>query len=171
MSEIKTSEIDRPMNAPGFMRPRQTVLDEPLEFGVTRHTPVTPEPAFQSEPDVMAAPETAVEPDQVDHPAVIEEGDQNEDLIYADMTAEEVLTQSSFEVQAEPAEFAADAATEAEPQPASRRKLTGFQRFILFLLVVFVMLTLATVFLYVTGRIELPDTVIVVIEKGLKLIQ
>jgi hypothetical protein len=170
MSEVKTSEIKRPLNAPGFMRPRQTVLDEPLEFGVERHTPVIPQPAFQAAPVELVTPVTDTEPEPSVELPVDAQDSQNEGLIFADMSAEEVLAQTSSGEQTQPAEFVAETTVE-ETQSKPNRKLSGFQRFILFLLVVFVMLTLATVFLYVTGRIELPDTVIVVIEKGLKLIQ
>ncbi len=171
MYETKTSEINKPLIAPGFMRPRQPVLDEPLEFGVDRPKSETLEIAEHTDPAAaFVIPNTVTTTEYVEEPPVMEEV-QEENLIYAEISAEQVLAQSSFTVQAEPAEFVAEAIQENDPEPANHRKMTGFQRFILFLLVVMVMLVLATVFLYVTGRIELPNSVIVVIEKGLKLIQ
>lgn len=171
MMETKTSEINRPMNAPGYMRPRQTVLDEPLDLRADRHKVQTPAEIPFEPVTTFVTPSPAAGTEFFEEPSDPEGGLRDEDLVYADMTAEEILGQSSLEVQAEPAEFAADAAPEEDSKPARHKKMTGFQRLILFLLVVFVLLVLATVFLYVTGRIVLPDSVIIVIEKGLKLIQ
>jgi hypothetical protein len=171
MSDPKTSEIDRPMNAPGYMRPRQTVLDEPLDFEARQHVFEIPELELYTEPETVSVKPTVVtEPETVEETPFYEEETQEENLIYADMTAEVILAQAGFTVQDEPAEFVEDPKSDEVSKPA-HKKMTGFQRFILFLLVLLVMLVLATVFLYVTDRIELPGSVIVVIEKGLKLIQ
>ena len=146
------------------MRPRRTVLDEPLDFDARQHVFETPEIAFNNEPEVFVTPAAVTSPEPVEEAPAEEPVAGDDNLIYAEMTAEEVLAQTSFSTQDEPAAFA------EVPKP-SHKKMSGFQRFILFLLVVLVLLVLATVYLYITGRITLPDMVIVVIEKGLKLIQ
>ena len=92
-------------------------------------------------------------------------------VYYAELAGLQNVAQQPAQFVAEPAGAAAAPAVENEPEPArKRRKLSVFQQLIVILIEIVVVMILATVYLYITGRIDLPPVVMETIEKGLSLI-
>ena len=162
----------RRMIAPQYMQPRKPVLDEPLEaaskqqnFAVPTRATVRREPVKPAVEQV-SAPTPAVEPTSgVDAPT-------SSTVYYAELASLQNVAQQPAQFVAEPAGASAAAAVESEPEPSARkrRKLSVFQQLIVILIEIVVVMILATVYLYITGRIDLPPVVMETIEKGLSLI-
>ena len=164
MSQANISDKQIRMNAPTYMRPQRSVLDEPLDIDAGKRITAqprakeiveeipTPVPAVTAETPVETATVVETAPDPV-----------------------EVLVESIPEMPAEaqPApEPVVEQATEPEIDTKPRRKqMTVFQQVIVLLLLLVIAAFLATVLLYTNGWIELPVVVLNVIEKGLSLIQ
>ena len=168
MSEYVAATRSGRITAPKYMQPRKPVLDEPLEIDRGRHTIAMPtrrhatptlEPAkVQVEPVPVLVAEPVL---RVDMPA-------KDNVYYAELASQQSVAEQPAQFVTEPVEVVE---TESEAAPErKRRKMTQFQQLIIFLLEVVVVLILATVYLYITGRIDLPQVVLDVIEKGLSLI-
>ena len=168
MSEYAAVTRRGRITAPKYMQPRKPVLDEPLDIDRGRHTiamptrqPVMPMPE-PTKVQVEAVPVLVEEPVlKIDVPA-------KDNVYYAELAGRQNVAEQPAQFVTEPV---AVAESESATAPArKRRKLTKFQQLIIILLEIAVALVLATVYLYIIGRIELPEVVLDVIEKGISLI-
>lgn len=177
MSQEKPIDKQIRMNAPTYMRPQSPVLDEPLDIDAGKR--VVLQPTRTDTHKEMEVQSTVV---SVEKPVVMAES-------AAEVEPEVVETVISMEVpvfdeavtvlsQETPAEAGTENEAVSEPKPEAeaenkprRKQMTVFQQFIVFLLLLVVAAFLATVYLYTKGWIELPTSVLNVIEKGLSLIQ
>jgi hypothetical protein len=159
------------MIAPQYMQPRKPVLDEPLETESKRQTVAMPvQAAVRRDPVQPAATQVAAPPpasESLVQPVV----PASNTVYYAELAGQQNVAEQPAQFVAEPAGTAAAPAVESEPEPArKRRKLSVFQQLIVILIEIVVVMILATVYLYITGRIGLPPVVMETIEKGLSLI-
>ena len=168
MSEYAAINHTGRMIAPKYMQPRKPVLDEPLDIDRGRQTIAMPtRQAAAPTPEPVRVQVEAV-PAPVTEPVLTVEAPARDTVYYAELVGEQSVAEQPAQFVAEPV---AAAEPESEPAPErKRRKMTKFQQLIIFLLEVVVVLVLATVYLYITGRIDLPPVVMEVIEKGLSLI-
>jgi uncharacterized membrane protein len=120
--------------------------------------------AAESEVSVEAPPAAEV----IAAPEIAESEPMEEvEPVAADDPVADSLTADPEDLQALLEQFqSADLA-----EPSGKRRLSAFQSLIIVLLVVFVILVLAMVFLYASGMIELPPAMMNVIDKGLELVQ
>ena len=168
MSEYVAMNRSGRMTAPGYMQPRKPVLDEPLDIDRGRRTVAMP--THQAVIPTPVVPQVQVEtaPVLVEEPILAVDTPANDNVYYAELVGQQ-------SVAAQPAQFVgetievAEAEVEAVPE-RKRRKLSTFQQWIVILLEVAVVLILATVYLYITDRIDMPEVVLNTIEKGLSLI-
>ena len=177
MSQERSTDKQIRMNAPTYMRPQRSVLDEPLDIDGGKHVVAQPAKAEAYKTVATEPTEVTLEvpPVMVEPPATIEP-ETVEAVPPTNVSAvEETAPVQSQEVQTavEPeAETPVEQTTISEPVKEPRRKqMTVFQQMIVFLLLLVVAASLATVLLYTKGWIELPPAVLEVVEKGLALIQ
>ena len=172
-----TDKRDR-MNAPTYMRPQRSVLDEPLDIDAGKRVvlqPTAPDmlKETRTETTVIAA-ETPVVVADLAAELEVDEIIASEDVPVVDETAPvsaEDLLSSVVEAAQEP-EITDEQAQETEVEEKPRRKgMTVFQQFIVLMLLLVVAALLTTIYLYTNGWIELPPAVLNLIEKGLSLIQ
>lgn len=179
MFEDKTSEKQIKLNAPTYMRPKRSVLDDPLDIDAGKQVVQQPavrvprkEEAFEPSKLVDETPlvetHTAVEVETVNDKA--EGFEEVPVVVEAPLEAKEEATVSEVETGPE-SDPVNEPVQESEIETAPRRKgMTVFQQFIVLLLLLVVALFLATIYLYINGWIELPQVVLNIIEKGLALI-
>ena len=177
MSQEKSNDKQIRMNAPTYMRPQRSVLDEPLDIDAGKRVVLQPTRTdTHKEVEIQPAVVSVETPVVMVDTAVEAETEVVEAVPAADVpVVDEAVTVPSQETPAvaetEP-EALSEQASEAEVENKPRRKqMTVFQQFIVFLLLLVVAGFLATVYLYTKGWIELPTAVLDVIEKGLSLIQ
>jgi hypothetical protein len=131
------------------------------------------QPVIQRTPVVTAVSQDTA-PVQVAAPVALGHAPADNTVYYAELAGQQSVADqpAQFVAEAAPAvEAAADPAVESAPAPRrQRRKLSVFQQLIVILLEVALVMALATVYLYITGRIDLPVEVTDVIEKGLNMI-
>ena len=172
MSAFVPTSPKRRMIAPNYMQPRKPVLDAPLDQESAPRTVTMPaQPVIQRAP-VTAAVSQDTAPVQVEAPVTMGTAPADSTVYYAELAGQQSVADQPAQFVAEAVvEAAAEPAVESAPAPAGqRRKLSVFQQLIVILLEVALVMTLATVYLYVTGRIDLPVEVTDLIEKGLALI-
>jgi hypothetical protein len=160
------------MIAPQYMQPRKPVLDEPLETESKRQNFAVQTQATVRRDPVEPVVEQVSVPTPVAEPAVEPVAPANNTVYYAELAGQQNVAEQPAQFVAEPASTAAAPAVESEPEPSARkrRKLSVFQQLIVILIEIVVVMILATVYLYITGRIDLPPVVMETIEKGLSLI-
>ena len=161
----------RRMIAPQYMQPRKPVLDEPLEAESKQRTFAVPSPVtvqravLTPEFDQVSAPTTAAESVNAT------DGGASSPVYYAELAGVQSVADQPAQFVAEAVDAAESPAVESEQAPTrKRRKLSIFQQLIVILLEIVVVMILATVYLYITGRIDLPPVVVDGIEKGLSLL-
>jgi len=171
MSEYVPANRSGRMTAPKYMQPRKPVLDEPLDLDRGRHSVVMPtHQVVAPKPTVTPVPMKTA-PVMIEEPVLAVEMPKRDNVYYAELAGQQNVAAQPAQFVGEPVEAAdvADTVDEAAPEK-KRRKLSVFQQLIVILLEVAVALILATVYLYITGRIDLPEVVLDTIEKGLSLI-
>ena len=171
MSEYVPANHSGRMTAPKYMQPRKPVLDEPLDIDRGRHSIAMPSRRPATPSAVVTQVQTKTAPVIVAEPVLSVEAPARDNIYYAELAGQQ-------NVAAQPAQFvgeaveateAAETVSEAAPEK-KRRKLSTFQQMIVILLEVVVAMILATVYLYITGRIDLPEVVLNTIEKALSLV-
>lgn len=170
MSAYVTTNRRGRMIAPQYMQPRKPVLDEPLDLESSQRSVVMPaQTAGQAQPaQPQAVMQTAQT--QVEAPVVLGDAPEGSTVYYAELAGQQDVAEQPAQFVAEAAETPEAPAVESAPAKRKRRKLSVFQQLIVILLEIVVVMILATVYLYITGRIDLPPVVIDVIEKGLSVI-
>ncbi|QRN82317.1 hypothetical protein JR338_07665 [Chloroflexota bacterium] len=168
MSEYVAINRSGRMTAPRYMQPRKPVLDEPLDIDCGRQTVAMPTHQTVIPTPVVAQVQVETAPVLVEEPILAVNTPAKDNIYYAELAAQQ-------NVAAQPAQFVGETVevdeVEVEAAPErKRRKLTTFQQWIVILLEVAVVLILATVYLYITDRIDMPEVVLDTIEKGLSLI-
>lgn len=166
MSEYVAINRSGRMTAPRYMQPRKPVLDEPLDIDRGRRTVAMPTHQAVIPTPVVAQVQVETAPVLVEEPVLAVDIPTKDNVYYAELAGQQ-------NVAAQPAQFVGEIveAAEAEVVPErKRRKLSTFQQWIVILLEVAVVLILATVYLYITDRIDLPEVVLNTMEKGLSLI-
>ena len=159
MSDQPVPEVIAPSNAPSTMRPRRPVLDEPLDLDRPKKVfpgswaesgKPEPEQASGTLPETQA--ETAAGWTTPTTPA-------DPESVTVEPPAEAEAT-----VVMPPVEPTEDLQLEQAFEPVPARGMSGLQSVIVILLFVLVGLALAVVFLYIKGRIELPQEILQVVE-------
>ncbi|MBG0788164.1 MAG: hypothetical protein H0S79_24010 [Anaerolineaceae bacterium] len=168
MSEYVAMNRSGRMTAPRYMQPRKPVLDEPLDIDRGRRTVTMPTHQAVIPTPVVAQVQVETAPVLVDEPVLAVDIPTKDNVYYAELAGQQT-------VAAQPAQFVGETVEPAEVESVAaperkRRKLSTFQQIIVILLEVVVALVLATVYLYITGRIDLPEVVLDTIAKGLGLI-
>jgi hypothetical protein len=159
------------MIAPQYMQPRKPVLDEPLDLDSGQRTIDMPGRATVQRDPVQPPVTQVTAPTPAVEPVVQPVAPANSTVYYAELAGQQNVAEQPAQFVAEPAGTAAAPAVESEPEPArKRRKLSVFQQLIVIMIEIVVVMLLATVYLYITGRIDLPPVVMETIEKGLSLI-
>lgn len=168
MSEYVPANRSGRITAPKYMQPRKPVLDEPLDIDHGRHTITMPTHQVVDPTPVVAQFQIETAPALVEEPVIAVDIPPKDNVYYAELAGQQSVAE-------QPAQFIAESVEAAEPEAEAapvrkRRKLTKFQQLIIFLLEIVVVLILATVYLYITDRIDLPEVVLDTIEKGLSLV-
>ena len=168
MSAFVTSSPKRRMIAPNYMQPRKPVLDAPLDPEGSQRSVVMPAQAAVRRSALAPDLSKDTAPILVSEPILADDAPADSTVYYAELAGQQSVAE-------QPAQFVAEAAGETvsggQAAPArKRRKMSVFQQLIVVLLEVAVVMVLATVYLYITGRIDLPPVVVDGIEKGLSLI-
>lgn len=175
MQMEKSTEKQVRLSAPTYMRPKQTVLDAPLDIDAGKRVvspPVNHE--TRKEFDDLAAPEPQAGPKDVLAEVQVKAAETV--TAVEELVVEEVVSGAVQETQAAVIEDAQEPVTtaeeEVETENQTRRKgMSVFQQFIVLLLLLVVALFLATIYLYTNGWIELPEVVLNLVDKGLSLLQ
>jgi hypothetical protein len=177
MASDKTMDRGVRLTAPTYMRPRRSVLDDPLDIDAGKRVVLPPAaPELSKEMDIdsnPAAQETPVITDVTpDLAAVVSEplpsAESPVDEVGQTPTEEAPIPDVAFTQNPEPVDAPApDAVVE---NPSKRKGMSVFQQFIVLLLLLVVAAFLMTIYLYTNGWIELPAVVLNLVEKGLSLI-
>jgi len=168
MSEFVAVNRRGRITAPKYMQPRKPVMDEPLDINSGRHTIAMPTHQVVAPLPTIAQVNMDTVPVMIEEPVLTVEVPASDNVYYAELASQQNVAAQPAQFVGEPVE-AVEAASEVTPGQ-KRRKLSIFQQMIVILVEVAVALVLATVYLYITDRIELPEVVLNTIEKGLSLI-
>lgn len=172
------------LNAPTYMRPQRPVLEYPLDLDRGKRgvaPPTAPRagvveasenfvtsPIRLTEASLVEAATPPVTAPEVETSVAAPEIPLAEDITPLETAAETAEPISETLVETEPsAEPASEATEEAQPR---RKGMSIFQQVIVFLLLLMVTMVLGTVYLYIQGWVELPPSVLEIVEKGLNLI-